>query len=31
MWDDVDPERYAPTPGYMARDLAAAMVDAGGL
>jgi len=30
MWDDVDPERYAPTSGYMASDLAAAMVDVGG-
>jgi hypothetical protein len=28
QWDDVDPVRFAPTPGYMASDLARAHDDA---
>jgi hypothetical protein len=28
LWDDVDPARYAPTPGYMAADLARIACDA---
>jgi hypothetical protein len=28
LWDDVDPERFAPTPGYMASDLARIACDA---